>query len=263
VDIGADAVDYKSVDSTWRHASNLNNVSQCHCEPGVSVWPRNRDAKAGGFGERNCGRDGVPQEARGAFRKHEQYGGASILTSVGANGPKQYRRTNEYKNLPGSLLRRSLALGSGKSYISGPSSSVNILLIRVLMGLCYTTHASSARPSYPSPETLLSSSLSLFDVIRISRYQRLSAPPLRFHPQQLVNLFYCATGGQCAQEFRHPCPPGASGGVNEGLTRINSTHHWKSMKCLMCFFATSKSTLPPGIVCIPPGIPKISAPGLG
>ena len=74
VDIGADAVDYKSVDSTWQHDSDLNKVSQCHCKPGVSVGPRNRDAKAGGFGERNCGRNGVPQEARGAFRQHEWYG---------------------------------------------------------------------------------------------------------------------------------------------------------------------------------------------
>ena len=78
VDIGADAVDYKSVGSTWQHDSDLNNVSQCYCEPGVSVSPRNGDAKAGGFGERNCGRDGVPQEARGAFRQHEQYGSISI-----------------------------------------------------------------------------------------------------------------------------------------------------------------------------------------
>jgi len=77
VDIGADAVDYKSVDSTWQHDSNLNNVSQCHCEPGVSISPRNRDAKARGFGEGNCGRNGVPQEARGAFRQHEQYGSTS------------------------------------------------------------------------------------------------------------------------------------------------------------------------------------------
>jgi len=74
VDIGADAVDYKSVGSAQRHDSNLNNVSQCHCEPGVFVRPRNRDAKAGGFGEGNCGRDGVPQEARGAFRQNERYG---------------------------------------------------------------------------------------------------------------------------------------------------------------------------------------------
>jgi hypothetical protein len=70
VDIGADAVDYKYVDSTWWNDSNLNEMPQCHCQPGVSIGPRNRDAKAGGPGERNCGRNGVPQEARGAFRKH-------------------------------------------------------------------------------------------------------------------------------------------------------------------------------------------------
>jgi len=72
VDIGADAVDYKSVDSTWWHDPNLNNVSQRHCKPGVSVGPRNRDAEAGGFGERDCGRNGVLEETRGAFRQHEQ-----------------------------------------------------------------------------------------------------------------------------------------------------------------------------------------------
>jgi len=78
VDIGAEAVDYKSVGSTQRHDSNLNSVSQCHCEPGVSVRPRNRDAKVGGFGEGNSGRDGVPQEARGTFRQNEQYGTNSL-----------------------------------------------------------------------------------------------------------------------------------------------------------------------------------------
>jgi hypothetical protein len=30
------------------------------------------------------------------------------------------------------------------------------------------------------------------------------------------------------------------------MTGIRSAHHWKSMKCLTCFFATSKSTLPSG-----------------
>lgn len=83
-------------------------------------------------------------------------------------------------------------------------------------------------------------------VVRVSRYRWLSTPPLRFHPQQLVNLFYCVTSGQCTQEFWHPCSSGASRSVREGLVGIKSTHHWKSMMCLMCFFATSKSTLPSG-----------------
>ena len=48
------------------------------------------------------------------------------LASVRANRPKQCPRTKEYKASPGSLLRHSLALGSGKFYISGLSSSVNI-----------------------------------------------------------------------------------------------------------------------------------------
>ena len=78
VDIGADAVDYKSVGSTWQHDSNLNNVSQRHRESGISFRPRNGDAKAGGLGERNCGRNGVPQEARRAFRQHEQYDSNSV-----------------------------------------------------------------------------------------------------------------------------------------------------------------------------------------
>lgn len=49
------------------------NVCQCHCEPGVAVEPRNRDAEAGRRGEGDCGRDGVPQETRDSLYLHQQY----------------------------------------------------------------------------------------------------------------------------------------------------------------------------------------------
>lgn len=79
-------------------------------------------------------------------KREERFANTNGMTSIPysplprANEQNQSPLTNECKVLPGSLLQHSLVLGSGKSSTSGPSSSVNILLIRVISGVPVIRH---------------------------------------------------------------------------------------------------------------------------